>query len=68
MENTLTIYVEALHEHWNIPDTLALKWTEYEKEHPLADNNSNADSLHQFWLATLPPEEQQQISRKKAEE
>jgi len=32
MEKTLTIYVESLNEQWELPDNLALKWNEYEKE------------------------------------
>lgn len=68
MENTLAIYVESLNEHWDMPDPLALKWTEYEKDHPLAGDNSNADSLHTAWFNTLSPEEQSQITRKKAKD
>ena len=68
MENTLTIYVEALNEQWELPDNLAIKWTEYEKENPLAGDNSNADQLHQDWFNTLTPEEQQQINRSIPEE
>ncbi len=68
MENTLTIFVERLHEHWDMPDPLALKWTEYEKENPIDSGNNNADQIHEAWLATLTPGEQQQITRRKAEE
>ena len=68
MENTLSIYVASLAEHWDMPDSLALKWEEYEKEHPIAGDNHNADSLHTAWFETLTSEEQKQITRKKAEE
>lgn len=68
MENTLSIYVEALHEHWDMPDNLALKWGDYERDHPVAGNNHNADAIHTAWFNTLTPEEQSQITRKKAEE
>ena len=68
MENTLSIYVEALHEHWDMPDTLAIKWNQYESEHPVDDAGNNADQLHQAWFETLTHEEQQQITRKKAED
>ena len=61
MEKTLTIYIESLNEQWELPDSLALKWNEYETEHPVEGNNSNADQLHQGWFNTLTPEEQKQI-------
>ncbi|MDQ6609661.1 MAG: hypothetical protein M3Y85_07555 [Bacteroidota bacterium] len=63
MENTLTIYVESLNEQWELPDILALKWNEYEKENPLEGDNSNADELHQQWFNTLSPEEQAEVKR-----
>lgn len=68
MENTLSIYVESLHEHWDMPDNLALKWNEYEAEHPVAGDNHDADSIHTAWFNTLTPHEQAQITRKKADE
>jgi hypothetical protein len=66
MENTLTIYVASLHEHWDMPDRLALKWQEYESEHPVGAHN--ADDVHKGWFKSLTPEEQAQITRKKAED
>lgn len=68
MENTFTVFVDALNEQWEMPDDLALSWTEYEKEHPLAPDNANADSLHQQWFNGLSPEQQAKINRKKPEE
>lgn len=68
MENTLTIYVASLNEHWDMPDNLAIKWEEYEKDHPVAGDGHNADQLHTAWLKTLTPDEQAQITRKKAED
>lgn len=68
MENTLTIFVETLTEHWDMPDELALKWNEYEKEHPIDPANQNADSVHQAWFDTLTDEDKSKISRRKAEE
>ena len=68
MENTLTIFVETLNEHWDMPDDLALKWTEYEKEHPIDPANHNADSVHKAWFETLTPGDKEKISRRKAEE
>ncbi len=67
MENTLTLYIASLQEHWDMPDNLALKWTEYEKEHPVDGGHHNADEMHTAWFETLTPEEQQQITRTKAE-
>lgn len=61
MEKTLSIYVESLNEQWELPDNLALKWNEYEKDNPLDGDNGNADELHQNWFNTLTPEEQKQI-------
>lgn len=68
MENTLTIYVESLNEQWELPDKLAIKWNEYEKEFPLAGDNSNADDLHQNWFKTLSPAEQNLVVRKTPEQ
>ena len=68
MEKTLAIYVESLNEQWELPDNLAIKWNEYEKEHPLDGDNSNADQLHQDWFNTLSPEEQKQVKRTTPEE
>ena len=68
MENTLTVYVASLNEHWEMPDRLALNWGEYEKDHPVAGDNHNADTIHLDWFNTLTQEEQGQITRKKAEE
>lgn len=67
MENTLTIFVAHLNEHWDMPDALALKWEEYEKEHPLDPAGHNADSLHQAWFDTLNEGDKARISRRKAE-
>ena len=61
--NTLAICVEALNQQWELPDNLAIKWNEYEKEHPLAADNSNADQLHQDWFNALTPDEQSQVIR-----
>lgn len=68
MEKTLTIYVESLNEQWELPDNLALKWNEYETEHPVAGDNSNVDQLHQDWFNTLSAEEQGQVKRVTPEE
>jgi hypothetical protein len=68
MENTLSIYVESLNEYWDMPDNLALKWSQYETDHPIDGANHNADQIHLAWFNTLTPEEQQRITRKKAEE
>lgn len=66
MENNLSLYIESLQEHWDMPDNLALKWTEYEKENPIDGGNHNADKIHKAWFDALTPEEQKQITRKKA--
>lgn len=68
MEKTLTLYVASLNQQWELPDSLALKWTEYEKAHPVAGDNHNADQRHTDWLATLSPQEQGQIARTTPEE
>lgn len=68
MEKTLTIYVESLNEQWELPDNLALKWNEYEKENPVAGDNSNADQLHQNWFNTLSDEEKSQVTRSTPDE
>ncbi len=66
MENTLSVYVESLNETWEMPDDMALKLTEYEKENPL--DATNADTVHQEWFATLSPEEQSKIQRHKPQD
>lgn len=68
MEKTLTIYVESLNEQWELPDNLVMKWNVYEKEHPLAGDNSNADELHQQWYKTLTAQEQSKIKRSTPED
>jgi hypothetical protein len=61
MENTFTIYIDALNEQWEMPDSLALKWQQYEAENPVGPHN--ADQVHLDWFGTLSTEEQQTISR-----
>jgi hypothetical protein len=61
MENNLTIYIDKLNEQWEMPDTLAIKWQQYEAENPVGPNN--ADSVHLAWYNTLSPEDQQKINR-----
>ncbi|HEY0041595.1 MAG TPA: hypothetical protein VGB71_13065 [Flavisolibacter sp.] len=61
MENTFTIYVDALNEQWEMPDNLALKWNQYETENPVGAHN--ADKVHLDWFNTLSTEDQQQITR-----
>lgn len=67
MENTLTVFVAALQEQWEMPDALALKWEQYETENPLAPNGADADERHMGWFNTLTAEEQAQINRHKVE-
>ena len=66
MENTLSVYVESLNETWEMGDDMALKLNEYYKENPL--DATNADEVHQGWYATLTPEEQQKINKRKPDE
>lgn len=66
MENTLSVYVEALNETWEMPDALALSLNEYEKENPVGAHN--ADTVHRQWFATLTAEEQAKIQRSKPQE
>ncbi len=66
MENTLSIYVEALNETWEMGDDMAMKLNEYYKENPL--NATNADEVHQQWLATLTAEEQAKLTRHQPQE
>ena len=68
MENTLSLFVESLNEHWEMPDSLVIKWNQYEAEHPIDGVNHNADGIHRDWFNSLTPEEQSVITRKKAEE
>lgn len=65
MENTLSIYVEALHETWEMPDDLALKWNEYEKENPVGA--TNADQVHMNWFDTLSEADKARIAKHKPE-
>lgn len=67
MENTLTIYVASRNEHWEMPDALALKWEQYETDHPLAPDGSDADERHTEWFNSLTPKEQSLVTRRKAE-
>jgi len=64
MENTLTIFVASLNEHWEMPDNLAVKWNEYEKGNAVGTHN--ADEIHMNWFNTLAPAEQARITRHKA--
>jgi len=61
MENTFTLYIDALNEQWEMPDSLAIKWQQYEAENPVGAHNT--DKVHLDWFKTLSPEEQQKISR-----
>jgi hypothetical protein len=61
MENTFTIYVDALNEQWEMTDDLALKWQQYETENPVGAHN--ADQVHLNWFNTLSPEDQEKIAR-----
>lgn len=61
MENTLSIFVEALNETWEMGDDMAMKLNEYYKDNLL--NATNADEVHRQWWATLTPDEQAKISR-----
>jgi hypothetical protein len=61
MESTLTIYIDKLNEQWEMPDSLALKWQQYEAENPVGTDN--ADSVHLDWFNTLSPEDQKKINR-----
>jgi hypothetical protein len=65
MENTLSIYVESFNEHWDMPDSLALKWNQYETDHPIDGANHNANQIQLAWFNTLAPGEQKQIFRRK---
>jgi hypothetical protein len=68
MENTQIIAVDSMNEIWELPDDLVIKLEDYKTEHPLAPDGSNADELHQAWLATLAPAEQQKITRRKPDD
>jgi len=63
MENTLSVYVESVNETWEMGDDMALKLTEYQKDHPVDTNNP--DKVHEEWFASLSAEDQQKIQRHK---
>lgn len=44
-----------------MPDSLAIKWQQYEAENPVGAHN--ADKVHLDWFKTLSSGEQQKISR-----
>ena len=67
MEKTLSIYIGAINETWELPDSLVVKLEEYKTEHTSEPDNSNADEVHQQWFATLTAQEQQKIARHKPE-
>lgn len=66
MEYTLSIFVESLNETWEMGDDMVIKLNEYYTENPL--NATNADEVHLAWMATLTPEEQQKINKRKPDE
>jgi hypothetical protein len=61
MENTFTLYIDALNEQWEMPDSLAIKWQQYEAENPV--DAHNADKVHLDWFGSLSPGDQKNISR-----
>ena len=61
MENTLSVYVESVNETWEMPDDMALKLTEYKKDHP--EEADDADTLHLRWFASLDAEDQEKIQK-----
>jgi hypothetical protein len=66
MENTLSIYVEAINETWEMSDEMALKLEDFKKEHP--EQGENTDDLHLQWFASLTPEEQAKIQKRTPQE
>jgi hypothetical protein len=61
MENTLSVYVESVNETWEMPDDMALKLTEYKKDHP--EEAEDADALHLTWFSSLSEEEKAKIDK-----
>jgi hypothetical protein len=63
MENTYSVYIESLNETWQMPDELAVKLIEFQKNYP--EDDDNKEVIQRNWFDNLSAEEQAMVEKHK---